>query len=154
MKITSNAPSTPIITPARNPPPMSRLTIAAGNTRNADNTRKPRKYRANAPIIIRLRIMPSMKLKYPMGTTHGNTLTQAAKKTGDSNAAALMAISTAATKNNTTGIHQYFTRKGGRGNGPNSTPPGGIIRGPACMQGLQWIGEAIGVGIGRGTLVL
>ena len=134
---------------------MNRLTIAAGNTRNADSTRKPRKYRANAPIMIRLRIIPSMKLKYPIGITQGNTLTQAEKNTGDNNAAALRPISAAAMKNNAAGIHQYLSSKGGRGNGPYSTPPGGIIRGPDCMYGLELaIGVGIGLGIGLGTLVL
>ncbi len=112
---------------------MNRLKIAEGNTRNADSTRKPRKYRANAPIIIRLRTMPSMKLKYPMGITQGNKLAQAEKKTGDNNAAALIPISAAATKNNAAGTHQYFSRKGRRGNGAHNTPPMGIIRGPDCM---------------------
>ena len=130
---------------------MNKLTIAAGNTRNADSTRNPRKYRANAPIMIKLRTMPSMKLKYPMGITHGNTLTQAEKKTGDNSAAALRPISAAAMKNKTAGIHQYFSRKGLPGNGPYSTPPGGTTAGPDCAYGT---GVGIGVGIGLGTLVL
>jgi hypothetical protein len=115
-----------------NPPPMNRLTIAAGNTRNADRTRKPRKYRANAPIMIRLRTMPRMKLKYPIGITQGNMLAQTEKKTGDNNAAALTPISAAAMKNNAAGIHQYFSRKGARGNGPHAIPVG-IMMGPDCM---------------------
>jgi hypothetical protein len=134
-----------------NPPPMNKLRIADGNTRNAESTRKPKKYKANAPTMIRLRTMPSMKLKYPIGITQGNTLAQAEKKIGDNSAAALRPISAAATKKSTAGIHQYFNRKGGRENGPYNTPPEGIILGPDCMN---WVEGGIGVGICLGILVL
>lgn len=110
-----------------NPPPINRLTIAAGNTRNAANTRKPKKKSANPPIMTRPRIMPNMKLKYPSGATQGNIPTHVEKKAGDSNAIPLNAISAAAVKNNAAGNHQNLTRSGARenGNGPYTTPPRG-----------------------------
>jgi len=94
-----------------------------------------------------------------MGITQGNTLTQAEKKTGDNKAAALRPISAAAMKNKTAGVHQYFCRKAGRGNGAQHTPPTGIIPGLDCMYELGAdiavaIGVGIGVGIGLGTLLL
>jgi hypothetical protein len=105
--------------------------------------------------MIRLRTIPSMKLKYPIGITHGNTPTQAEKKTGDKRAAALRPISAAAMKNKTAGVHQYFSRKGERGGGPHITAPGGIVRDPHCMKELGvGIEVAIGVEIGLGTLLL
>lgn len=142
---TSIAASTPIITPIRNPPPMKRLTIAAGNTRNAASTRKPRKYSTSPPIMTKPRIMPSMKLKYPSGTTQGKNATQAEKKTGDNSAIPFTAISAAAMENNIAGIHQFPSRKGARGNGPYTTPPGGCMN---CPDG------GIPVAIGFGILVL
>ena len=100
-----------------------------------------------------------MKLKYPIEITQGNTLAQAAKKTGDSKAAALIAISTAATKNRAAGIHQDLREKIGRGKGPYMTPPAGII-----VEGAGKVGPCAGIptgvptgiptGIALGTLVL
>jgi hypothetical protein len=120
-----------------NPPPINRLTIAAGNTRNAANTRKPKKKRTNPPIMTSPRIAPSMKPKYPRGATQGNIPTQAEKKAGDNNAPPFNTINAAAVEDNAAGIHQYLTRNGGRRNGPYKTPPEGRawatgIAGPIC----------------------
>jgi len=106
-----------------NPPPMNRLTIAAGITRNAPNIRKPNKKSTSPPIITRPRIAPSMKPKDASGATQGKIPTQADKKTGDNNATPFNIINTAAVRNNAAGTHQYLTRSAGRRNGPYQTPP-------------------------------
>ena len=135
--ITSNAASTPMIRPARNPPPMNRLSIAVGKTMKADSTRKPKKNMTNPPRITRPSTTPSMTPKELIGATHGNNPTHTAKKTGDSSAIPLATMSAAATKNNAAGAHQNRTRNGGRRNGPYKTPPGGTICGGSACRGIR-----------------
>jgi hypothetical protein len=106
-----------------NPPPMNKLTIAAGITRNAPNIRKPNRKSTSPPIITRPRIAPSMKPTDARGATQGKIPTQADRKAGDNNATPLSIISTAAARNSPAGTHQYRITSAGRGNGPYQTPP-------------------------------
>ena len=99
MYIPVNTPST---NPTTKPPPMKRLTMAAGKTMNADRTLKPSMYRKIAPRIIMPSTTPSMKLKLPSWRTHGKKRIQVAKNDGHSSAAALTNISAAEMRSNTT----------------------------------------------------
>lgn len=89
---------------------MSRLSIAAGNTKNTANTRKPNRKSTKLPIITRPRTMPIMKAKDPSIATHGNKPTQAAKKAGDNKTTALSRTNVAVTNSNAAGI-KYLNGK-------------------------------------------
>ncbi len=140
--ITSSDATTPINRPAINPPPMSKLRIAAGKTRNVDNTLNPNRSRTNPPIITRPRTTPSMKPKDPIIPTHGNNPTQTTRKAGDRSAIALNMMSVAAMKNNAAGTQRYIVWKGVWENGNCPTRmgpgvgmwgPGSATEAPVCM---------------------
>ena len=110
-----------------NPPPINRLRIAAGNTKNTARTLKPNSRRTNPPTTTRPRITPSMNPNDPSAATQGNNPVQTEKKGGESSAIAFATISPAAMRNKAAGTHKYMSGKMGReiGQGPNRTPPAG-----------------------------
>jgi len=69
---------TAIISPARKPPPMKKLMIAAGKTMNADSTLNPNEYAITPMSITNPKITPRMKLRVPRYAIHGKRPTQVA----------------------------------------------------------------------------
>jgi hypothetical protein len=140
----SSPATTPITTPAMKPPPMNRLTMAAGNTISAARTLNPKKSITKAPSITRPSTTPSMKPKAPRLATHGKNATQAVKKTGESSATPFKKMRNAAVPSRASGNHQKRIKNGAFGNGPIHVPPGGTIAyAPRDAPGM---GAAAGTG--------
>ena len=116
-------PNMPSKAPAKNPPPMKRLSTAVGNMTNAARTLNFKKIITTATKRINPRIMPSIKLNGPRPGTHERSAPQKVVNPGDSNAIAFAMTRPAAKATNTAGNHHHLTSNGGLGNGPYHPGP-------------------------------
>lgn len=140
------------MTPARNPPPMKRLRIAAGNIMNAAKTLNFRNIIKTAPKRIRPRTIPSMKVNEDRAVSHGRKPLHHVAKAGDSNAMAFAMIRPAAIATNAAGSHHHLTSKGAFPYGPYhpgpKAPTGVDITGGGTGDPKAPTGEVVGTGTG------